>query len=130
MTLFSVWVLMATAFSALTFLPYRNAVPAYGYTMAMRVFVLVISVAFVLSSLWLLLQWAVARHLLGRCCGHPTAPRRDLQRASQSLFGAWHLPRAPFSAIGAGVVAVASGCWSFRPEVQPVKSVTRWDMGV
>ena len=56
--LFSVWVLITTAFSALTFLSYNNVTPAYGYTMAMGVFVLLMNIAFVNTCL-----------LCGACCG-------------------------------------------------------------
>jgi hypothetical protein len=66
----SLWVLSATAFSALTFLPYHNISAAPGYTMAMGVFVLLINVAFVLSTLWQLLRlvnWAAVHQLACRC---------------------------------------------------------------
>jgi hypothetical protein len=67
----SLGVLITTAFAALTFLPYRNTAPAPGYTMAMGVFVLLINLAFVLSTLWQLLHllnWAAVRQLASRCC--------------------------------------------------------------
>jgi hypothetical protein len=67
----SLGVLITTAFAALTFLPYRNISPAPGYTMAMGVFVLLINVAFVLSTLWQLLHlfnWAAVRRLASHCC--------------------------------------------------------------
>jgi hypothetical protein len=67
----SLGVLITTAFAALTFLPYRNISPAPGYTMAMGVFVLLINVVFVLSTVWQLLRlvnWAAVRRLACRCC--------------------------------------------------------------
>lgn len=67
----SVGVLMTTAFSALSFMPYRNISPAPGYTMAMGVFVLVINVAFVLSTLLQLVRaidWTVCRRFVVLCC--------------------------------------------------------------
>jgi hypothetical protein len=67
----SLGVLITTAFAALTFLPYRNISPAPGYTMAMGVFVLLINLAFVLSTIWQLLclvNWAAVRRLASRCC--------------------------------------------------------------
>jgi hypothetical protein len=82
----SVGVLMTTAFSALSFMPYRNISPAPGYTMAMGVFVLVINVAFVLSTLLQLVRtidWTVCRCCLVhwwrrfaicRCAGRPRVP--------------------------------------------------------
>jgi hypothetical protein len=118
-TMFSVWVLMATAFSALTFLPCRNTVPVYGYTMAMGVFVLVVNVVFVLSTLWRLLQllqWGIVRRLLGRCCSpvthgcwqiHPSGMCRGLWRSAQSLLGAICLRMA---AAAAGAFPMLAGC--------------------
>jgi hypothetical protein len=67
----SLWVLIATSLSAMTFLPYRNISPAPGYTIAMGVFVLLINLAFVLSTLWQLLRlvnWAALHRLACRCC--------------------------------------------------------------
>jgi hypothetical protein len=133
--LISVWVLMATSYSALTFLPYRNAVPAYGYTMAMGVFVLVINVAFVLSTLWRLLrllQWGVVGRLLGRCCSccspycsRPVGPCREFWRSASSL-----LSRVPHSAAVPGGAATAWGCCSFKSATTPVESASGCDGGV
>jgi hypothetical protein len=132
-TLFSVWVLMATSYSALTFLPYRNAVPAYGYTMAMGVFVLMINVAFVMSTLWRLLrllQWGLVRRLLGRCCGsvvpcscHQLGPCRELRRSTHSMLGALRPSLGSVSAAQLGALAVAPGCCSCKPAPPPVESV-------
>jgi hypothetical protein len=138
--LFSVWVLMATSYSALTFLPYRNAVPAYGYTMAMGVFVLVINVAFVLSTLWRLLrllQWGAVMRLLGRCCGcccpccsRLAGPCREFWRSiGSSLFGALHISHAPTSAAASGAAATVGGCCSFKAEAPPVESVSGFHRG-
>lgn len=127
-TLFSVWVLMATSFSALTFLPYRNAIPAYGYTMAMGVFVLVTNVAFVLSTLWRLLrllQWGIVRRLLGSCCGShapcPIGPCSKMQTSTHALFGAFCLLRQSVDA--AWPAASSSGCCSCQSTVRHAESV-------
>jgi hypothetical protein len=132
-TLFSVWVLMATSYSALTFLPYHNAVPAYGYTMAMGVFVLVINVAFVLSTLWRLLrllQWGIVGRLLSRCCGcnapcccDPVGPCREWRRSAHSLLDVLHMSGGRCSAAGLGGVAVAGGCCSCKSALPPIESV-------
>jgi hypothetical protein len=86
--LLSVWVLLTTAFSALTFLSYNNVTPAYGYTMAMGVFVLLINIAFAMFALWRLLrlvQWGAVRRLFGRCCSttSPYRPNAQLVRHAQ-----------------------------------------------
>jgi hypothetical protein len=119
-TLFSVWVLITTAFSALTFLSYQKVTPAYGYTMVMGVFVLVINIAFVLSTLWRLLrlvQWGIVRRWCGccsatpSCCG-PCEPCRQLHRRA----GLW-LDDPGMSRMGAAAVAMAGGCWACMPTI-------------
>jgi hypothetical protein len=84
----SVGVLLTTAFSALTFLPYRNITPAHGYTLAMGAFVLAINTAFVLSTVWrliALIQWPALMHCVaGRCV-----------RLAPSCTGCCMLPRLP-----------------------------------
>jgi len=65
----SVGVLYLTAFSALSFLPYRNIAPPSGYTITMGVLVLLVNVLFVLCTLAKLLRlvdWDVVRRLAGR----------------------------------------------------------------
>jgi hypothetical protein len=131
-TLFSVWVLITTAFSALTFLSYHNVTPAYGYTMAMGVFVLVINIVFVISTLWRLLrlvEWGVVRRLCGccgsiaPCCSGLNRPWRRLHRHACSWLDAVRLPITDV-----GVVSTASGCHPFkagqRGSVPPVESVS------
>ena len=119
--LFSVWVLITTAFSALTFLSYHNVTPAYGYTMAMGVFVLVINIAFVLSTLWKLLRlvpWGVVRRWCGRCSGTTTPccgasePCRQLRQRA----GSW-LDAVGISRTGAAALTMGGGCCSFMPKV-------------
>jgi hypothetical protein len=117
-TLFSVWVLITTAFSALTFLSYQKITPAYGYTMAMGVFVLVINIAFVLSTMWRLLrlvQWGVVRRWCGCCsatppCCGPCEPCRRLHRRA----GSW-LDDLGMSRMGVAAVAMVGGCRSCMP---------------
>lgn len=134
-TLQSVGVLFTTAFSALTFMQYRNIVPAPGYTMAMGVFVLLLNVVFVLSTLWKLLrvvEWAAA----GRCCRSVCAWRffaricscrgifhpRQLRLPVADLFV---IPRRP-----AGTLGACCSKWelhaavdkSVKPQVQEVDS--------
>lgn len=119
-TLFSVWVLITTAFSALTFLSYQKVTPAYGYTMAMGVFVLVINITFVLSTLWRLVrlvQWGILRRWCGCCsatppCCGPCEPCRQLHRRA----GSW-LDDLGMSRMGAADVALAGGCWACMPTV-------------
>ena len=134
-TRFSVAVLVTTSFSCLTFLPYRNITPAYGYTMAMGVFVLVINIAFVLSTLWRLLQLLQCgdrlRRLLGRCCARfaPCCCELCRQPTLPSCMDAWHLPwlhgnGAARSAAAAAAAAGVAGCCSFKlhPAAPPVES--------
>jgi hypothetical protein len=123
--LLSVWVLLTTAFSALTFLSYNNVTPAFGYTMAMGVFILLINVAFVLFTLWRLLRlvkWSMFRRLSARWCGATTPssslPARpqsracrisftELRRRTQSWLNAVHLSCMRLSAAAA---KIAAGC--------------------
>ena len=132
-TLCSIAVLVTTAFSCLTFLSYRNITPAYGYTMAMGVFVLVINVVFVLSTVWRLLRLLQCgdrlRRLFGCCfarfapwccelCRHPTRP---------SCIDAWHLPWLhghDAASSAAAAAAPCTPCCSFKlhPAAPPVES--------
>jgi hypothetical protein len=127
-TLLSIAVLFTTAFSCLTFLPYRNITPAYGYTMAMGVFVLVINVAFVLSTLWRLLRLLQCgdrlRRLFGCCCARfaPCCCELCRQPTRPSCVDAWHLPcmQTHLGAPAAG----SAGCCSIKlhPAAPPVES--------
>jgi hypothetical protein len=117
-TRFSIAVLFTTAFSCLTFLPYRNITPAYGYTMAMGVFVLVINIAFVLSTLWRLLQLLQCgdrlRRLFGCCCARFAPCCHELLRQPKwrACLDAWHLPC--LSRHPAPPATEAAGCCSFK----------------
>jgi hypothetical protein len=116
-TRFSIGVLFTTAFSCLTFLPYRNITPAYGYTMAMGVFVLVINVAFVLSTLWRLLRLLQCGDRLRRlcsCCCARFAPCCKLCRLPTwaTCMDAWHMPCLQESM--ASPAAATAGCCSFK----------------
>jgi len=52
----SVWILFATAYTALTFLPYDNAGPGPVYTNIMGAVILVANVGFLLAATWKLLR--------------------------------------------------------------------------
>jgi hypothetical protein len=65
-----VGVLCLTAFSALTFLSYRNITPPPGYSMAMGGILLAAHILFVLCTLWRLfrlIEWSRVTRFL-RCC--------------------------------------------------------------
>jgi len=73
----SIGVLYLTTYSALTFLPHRNITPAPGYTTTMGVVVLVLHIAFVLSTLWKLahlINWGAACKCLHWVCRKVAAP--------------------------------------------------------
>jgi hypothetical protein len=132
-TLLSIAVLFTTAFSCLTFLPYRNITPAYGYTMAMGVFVLVINIAFVLSTLWRLLRLLQCRdrlrRLFGCCCARFAPCCRELCRQPKwrGCLYAWPLPWLQGSLASparGGSAAGSAGCCSFMRDLAapPVES--------
>ena len=130
-TRFSIGVLFTTAFACLTFLPYRNITPAYGYTMTMGVFVLVINIAFVMSTLWRLLRLLQCGDRLRRlcsCCGARFSPCCELCRLPTWAIctDAWHMQCLQGSS-ASPAAAGAAGCCSFKlrsagPPVESAKA--------
>jgi hypothetical protein len=119
----SVGVLYLTAFTAMTFLPYRNITPPPGYSMAMGVLVLVAHVTFVLCTLWRLLRlvnWVVLIRFIG-CCYQKT--RGCCCKGGLGASGVASPVRQSAAAGAVGLDVWLKGCCACQQPVQPPQDV-------